>query len=139
MASCAQISSSLKAVFGEKNELKNLDWVRNNFNKIVEVIAPLVTEAIAKRTGEEKELIPVEVCDVVEYQISPAKSEKNISYVFIQIFEGASLTLRTDSDSNSFILVFDRFTEIDCGILNGKINKLFPGVAVSQWADQFNY
>jgi len=28
MASCAQISSSLKAVFGEKNELKNLDWVR---------------------------------------------------------------------------------------------------------------
>jgi hypothetical protein len=121
---CAFNASTLRATFGEENQLTDQDWVGLIFKKIIEVIT-----IQSARGGKIKLAMQGESfeCEMPSASLS---SKSNFCRVLQQNFKGAILMLKTEPSAKSFILFFGGFPEVNCVALNGEVSKIFPEASI---------
>ncbi|MDD4901904.1 MAG: hypothetical protein PHE24_02095 [Patescibacteria group bacterium] len=130
---CVVDSGALRALFGKENRLHDRNWLAQTFDKIV---AAMIANTNRENGGhgEKKKNPLVKVGGVVEYELNLAnpsvESNSNPALIFSQGFIGASLTLKTEPESNSFIVILIRFGIFDCGSLNGEVGSVVPEASI---------
>jgi hypothetical protein len=113
-------ASILRAIFGKENKLADQDWLRIIFKKIVDVITE---QSVA---GERIDLVAQGESFECDIPSAPASLTDNPCHVLRQNFNGAILMLKTEPATNSLVVFLGGFPEINCGVLNGEVSKVFP-------------